>query len=285
MKKILLTLPLFAGVLHTQAATFYVDTNNGSWASPATYNSEPDGTGTAPANISTNDFDMNGLDLTNPSGPTSTFSGQSLTFTQASERLQVYALTSTILNTLNVSGGGEVLQNGGKVAITFEVGQLNATGDFFFKNNSAARDQSLSVSVTNMIGGGNLTFTDLDSDNTFGGSISLSATDASGFTGQLSPEESVFSLGSDFENATLFIGASTIGVNVGSSVSIGAIEGTSFSSIAPGTYTAGQLNTLTSTSLFSGAESLTVIPEPATYTILVSVLVASLAIGARRRNS
>lgn len=130
---------------------------------------------------------------------------------------------------------------------------------------------NFNLSVANVSGSGSLEFGDNTYANDTNGVWSLSITDASPeFAGSVDLTRGQLTFGNAFalNDATLAINSAednsiVLANNVSfSNVTFGA------SSLSVGTYTAAELNTAFSADLFSGTETLTVIPEPATLGLL-----------------
>lgn len=112
--------------------------------------------------------------------------------------------------------------------------------------------------------------------------------DASGFNGTMQINQGGLTFtgsGNDFSTASLRLpnlGAIS-SILLEEDVIFGSLTGTAFADIQPGTYGAGQLNTLMSTTVFSGNANLTVVPEPSTYALIFGALFLALAVTRKRR--
>ncbi len=102
----------------------------------------------------------------------------------------------------------------------------------------------------------------------------------------LSLNGGLFSLAGTSDYTTIglsIIGAASSQYNVAGAVQIGSLDVQGFGAVAPGTYTAGALNTLTSSTRFvDGMGTLTVVPEPTTVALFIG---GGLAVVALRRRS
>lgn len=290
MKKILLIIFSASAVLGTAKAVDYLLQANvpigESWNSDSVWFDQPSGGGDNPTVFSGNDFFLNGFGLRtgSTSTGTSTFNGASLNFGQSGDLMDLMAATSTINNTLNVTTGF-IRNHTTRDNINFNIGTLNVSGTNF-QLRAPGSTQTMNVNASVLSGDGRLNFGNLS--GTDSGNFSFTTDDADAFTGELRPIDGTleFSTAFSLTNGTLYLSTlSGVNVRLANNVSFAALEGDSFSPIAPGTYNASELNSLTSSSVFIGGSNLTVIPEPGTWVLILGLFAASLLVFRHFRNS
>lgn len=273
-----------------QAQNYYLQSNvpaGSGWNTLGVWFNQPSGGGSNPSSMSGNTFQINGFVLRSA---TANFGGASLNNSVAGGATLVQDSGRTI-GQFNVSAQGSIALNTGGANYTLNVTNLNdaATLNLRAPNTNGV----FTLNVANLSGAGNLVI-----GGGSGGSspnststVSLSVTNASAFTGNISPSigKLTFNNSADFSLADLTLnGASTFTINLANDVTFSSVFGTNFgngfSSLGEGEYFASDLNTLTGTSIFSGAGSITVVPEPEPR-VLFLISTAALLVLWRRRNS
>jgi hypothetical protein len=273
-------------VMPAHAADFYLQSNmpvGDDWNDSASWFDQTSGGGNNPTVFGSNDFFLNGFSLRTASGGSgsSTFNGGSLNFADSGDILDLMIPTANINNTVSVSNGA-IRVHSSRDAVSLTIGTLDVSGTNFSFRAPNANDE-INLDITTLTGSGDLNFGNLTAPDS-GIGFSLDATTTTGFTGRLLPDDGTLTFNSgDYSAATLFVDtANGSFVELATSVSVAALEG-SFGSIGAGTYTASELNTLTSSSSFTGANTLTVIPEPSSSTFaLMAVAGLSIALARRR---
>ncbi|MBC2603434.1 PEP-CTERM sorting domain-containing protein [Puniceicoccus vermicola] len=240
------------------------------------------------------DYDTNGYLLRSPNTPTwnSTFPGDSLTIRDAGGRTGgALLIKSGTLVTENIFMGlGGVAaanaNNGSNVQSTWNITNFtvlsestSSPGDFAYLK-GAYTGNHLTTNISNLLGSGHLS---IGYDGPSSINYGLSVTDASGFSGSLNLNKGNLTLAA---NLTITSSAFSMASSDSTMILDNDLTVASFefgaSSVSSGTYSSSDLNTLLSTSSFSGAGSLTVVPEPSTGALLFGGACMLLSIIARR---
>jgi len=298
----LLSAALVLGGVSLHADDFFLvdgNTSGEDWNTLGDWNSQSDGSGTAPSSISSSDdFFTNGTSpLRTPTSSGASFGGNSLTFGGGS---------GVLLKAYDSNGGGTPSATVPDLRIGSSENNLIAG------NNPDSRIQTLAATNLDMQGNrldmvagedgsGNPRQLGLDIGTLSGGSSSLlpigvggtdtgnyflSAQDGSGFLGEVRHIRSSLTFNESFsaENAILeTLDQNTGSITLNANVSVGAFEIGDGNAIAPDTYTASELESLASTTTFSGSETLTVVPEPSATALMLGTLAVGGAFAARRR--
>lgn len=211
-----------------------------------------------------------------------TTAGGSSTFNFNGGTLQAGSSTTTFLTgltTANVRNGGAVIDTNGKnvtigqALVHSTVGGDNATDGGLAKNGTGV----LTVTGVN-------TYTGITTVNA--GTLATGATGALGVS-DVSVGSAILTLGNSAsigDSSTLtFTSLSTINLSFTGTEVLGALFDSSTSvSLAAGTYTSTALNTFFSVSIFSGTGSLSVVPEPSVWLLLLGGM-SVLIVGQKRR--
>jgi hypothetical protein len=272
-------------ILATQAYAddFFLQTNmptSATWTNAPSWFDLTSGGGANPASFGPNDFFLNGFTLrtANSSTSASSFGGGSLNFASSTELLELMAPAVNLNNTVNASNG-TVRIHSTRDVVNLNMGTLNVTGPFSFA--APGIGDVLNLSATTLTGAGDLIFGRTSGDL---GNYSIAATTTSAFTGRLLASFGTLTFNSsDFELASLIVDTTTgSSVNLANSITLAGLE-VNLGAIAAGTYTAAELNTLTSSSSFAGGSTLTVVPEPSTTGFIFALLVGATVLVRRRR--
>jgi len=275
-----------ASPLSTSAAPFYLQADMGGSASlndTALYNSQPNGSGSAPVAMAGNSFFSNGYSTRFQNGPgtSGTFAGDLLTL-DASGNLKATG-GYTVENLAIVAGVGSYagkvgfLANTGVSTSSLTVENLNiATGASLALTNLNLSNATLSLGVDALSGSGNLSIggATLSGGVTYfsqtGNTVKLSITDANAYTGTILwgsaiAQNVVLDFDSTFSSLGGLIARSNDRINLDQNLTFGSVTLNGVT-LDNGTYTYAELSgNATYGSLFSGGSgSITVVPEPST---------------------
>jgi hypothetical protein len=275
MKKLLFTLPLILFSSYLSATDFYLHANiplGEDWIDKPLWFDDPtagSSMGTAP--FGGNHFFLNGFDArtVNTGSSSSSFNGSSLNFTDSGDRLHLMAATTNILQTANVAAG-DMYVHASRSAVILNIGTLNSSNTFDFR--AANADESLDLNITTLAGTGDLIFGNIAVSGIDLGSFSISAVDATGFTGRLVPADGTLTIDSaDFSEATLYVDTGNGSkVNIGTDTYFAVIDGVGFTTITTGVYTADELNTATASASFEGTGTISVGIAPPVFPLAIT---------------
>ena len=248
--------------------------------------------------------------ITNTYQNTATFSGlvtlnshDLILSTQTGAGSQTLTMTGGIVST--GTGGNLILKVGGLHTLTVSGAALNHVGSI---TNSGVGTFGTTISsvigsnITGVIQNSSTSSLTLGGANAYSGPTTVSlgtlATNATGTFGSSSvtvATGALLTLGNSAsfgDLSTLTFAststASSISLNFTGADTLGAVyDSVTATYLAGGTYTASQLNTAFSSSVFAGTGSFTVsaVPEPATYAACFGVLALAGAVWQRRRSS
>ncbi len=253
----------------SQAATFYLTGGFGSDINAlSSWNSARDGSGVAPTTFSGNDFYSNANNgNARWTGAGTTFVGNSFVLEgNAGDQLRVkYGGTST-LSALISQGGGRIFQalNG---PTTLDITSFTNNGTTYLDSEGA---RQISLNIDTMTGSGNLSLV-LGAATT---GFSLSMTTATAYTGNIvwgDANNSYLDFNNDLVSAGGLIALSTSRINLDQNVTFAnaTLNGVT---LTPGTYSYAALSgngTYGSDFLSGGSGSITVVPEPSTYAMML----------------
>jgi hypothetical protein len=293
-----------AGPRSISAAPFYLQADMDGSASLnniALYNSQPNGSGTAPSAMAGNSFFTNGYSIRFQNGPgtSGSFAGDLLTL-DASGNLKAVG-GYTVENLAIVAGVGSYagklgfLANTGASTSSLTVGNLNiAAGALLALTSLNAANATLSLAVETLSGSGNFSIggETLSGGSTYksitGNTVKLSITDAEAYTGTIlwgsAITENVFL---DFDSAFSSLGGlvarSNDRINLDQNLTFGSVTLNGIT-LTNGTYSYAELSeNATYGSLFSGGSgSITVVPEPTTAGLAAAGLAVIFTLGRRK---
>ncbi len=233
-----------------------------------------------------NRFDVNGhLFRSQNSGGAATFNGTAVVnSTVGAEPGVGFLLYTGTWNGYGLDVDNDLLvrPHQSSTAMALQDLQVNASGVLSFR--TLTGNNNVALSAANIAGHGAIEFGTTDYANDVNALWNLSITDATpNFGGTVDLIRGQLTFGSAFalNDAGFTVNsAEDNSVVLDNAVSFGSMD-YGVSSLAAGTYTASQLNTEFGTTRFSGSETLTVIPEPATLG-LVGIFSAGLLLARRR---
>jgi hypothetical protein len=271
MKKIGMATVMLLVCGSVMADTFYLHENMATGNSPLFktnwWTEATGGVQMSTEPIAGNRFDLNGKTLVAPNSTgTSTFGG-TLVVGAAGSGGPTELLTAG-WNVTGMDFNNAILMRLRKTTVNLSVANmvLGSSGNLSFRTHTDT-SKNLTLAVDNLSGSGILSFGEFSATDTTG-AWTVSVTNGNSFDGTMDLQYGQLTFGNSLSlTNTAFTmqlsAAFTNSVVLANSVTFkSATIGTNI--LAAGTYTASQLNTAFGTTKFSGANSLTVIPEPAT---------------------
>ena len=236
------------------------------WFNDPTGGSDMDALG---ASFAGNDFDVNGYALRAPNNDwgTTSFDGTFVVGASGANTMELLATDWTVAG-MNINNSA-LMRIRQSEPVNLSVGSMVLGPSALLETRiNADADNQLNLSIADFSGSGTLSFGKYSTAVV--GLWSLAITDATPtFTGTVNLQQGELAFSNSFSlaEASLTINAADNSVVLANDVTFGSMEFEG-SSLADGTYTAAELNTEFGTTRFSGSESLTVIPEPATFGLL-----------------
>lgn len=293
-----------AGPQAASAAPFYLQADMDGVANlnnTAIYNSQPNGSGSAPLTMAGNSFFTNGktIRFQNGAGVGGSFVGDQLTL-DASGNLKATA-GYTVGNLTVTTGAGSyagkvgILANTGAANSSLTLGSLSiGTGATLSLTNLNTTNAMLTLGVTTLSGAGNLSIggATLSGGVTYfsqtGNTLRLSITDADSYTGTILwgsavTQNVVLDFNNTFSSQGGLIARGNDRINLDQDLTFASVTLNGVS-LTNGTYTYAQLSgNATYGSIFSGGSgSITVIPEPSAAALATAGLTATLVHRKRR---
>ena len=222
------------------------------------------------ASFAGNRFDVNGwaLKAANNDWSTISFDGTIVVGSAGAKTMEMLTQDWNVAG-IDIGDSASALMRVRKGQSNLSVGSMvlgsSARLDYRINNDN---ENKLNLAIDDFSGSGTLSFGKYTTAVV--GLWSLEITDTTpGFTGTVNLQhgELAFSNSFSLAEASLTIDAKDNSVVLANDVTFGSMEFEG-SSLADGTYTATELNTEFGTTRFSGSETLTVIPEPATFGLL-----------------
>ena len=262
---------VFAASSH--AGTYYLKTGaSNDWNVLGNWTSNPDDTGTNPATMAGNDFVVAGKTLGTPSNDT-TFGGNSLTLSSGILNMR-NGLTKTV-STMTSSGNSQIYGNttGTTLSVTTFTNSAGATTNLYDGTGVTSGAMVWNYTFGTLSGSGDFTLSALNGVNPGGSrTFVLTVTTGTAFTGNITwsgTKEVSLQFGNNLSlGGGLVANDATSRITLDKDVTFNSVtlNGTS---LAAGKHTFAQLNASYDT-IFNdgGSGSITVVPEPATLSML-----------------